>query len=392
RRDHGPFAPPEAMIPRSVGQRRRDHGPFAPPEAMIPRSVGQRRRDHGPFAPPEAMIPRSVEDLSIGWIGAGAFSSAVLYPAMRTAGFTRFTAVASAGGLSARRFGERAGFEKVLPDGAAVATAPGLDVVVIATPHDSHAALTVAALTAGRDVWCEKPVALSLPELDAVAGAVADSGRVLSVGLNRRFSPAARIAREHLDTRSAPITLIYRVAAGSIAAGHWYADRRQGGRLLGEVCHFIDTCCYLSPSPVVDVAARAGRAGRRESLLCDDVTVILTHADGSTSVIIYSSARPRGVRKERIEALAGDVHLVLDDFREVLVGGSPVWRGAQDKGHDAAVAAFRDRILDPHPGSATDDRLVSSRLVLLAAGQLGQLGQSLRKPDRDPEATLNYGE
>ncbi|WP_250279297.1 Gfo/Idh/MocA family oxidoreductase [Frankia sp. Cppng1_Ct_nod] len=301
----------------------------------------------------------------IGWIGAGAFSSTVLLPAFRAAGFERFVTVSSAGGLSARRFGERAGFAKVASGADAVIDDPDVDAVVIATPHDTHADLVVRALEAGRHVWCEKPLALSFDELDAVGTAARRSDRVLFVGFNRRWSPAARLAREHLDARTAPLTLIYRVAAGPVPDGHWYADRRQGGRLLGEVCHFVDTCVFLNPSEVVSV--RAHPAGGRGALLADDVTVVLGHADGSTSVVVYSSARPPGVGKEHLEALAGDLHVVLDDFRELTVGGRTVWRGRQDKGHTAAVAEFRRRIREADSAAEHLFGLESSAHVLAAA-------------------------
>ncbi|WP_131773921.1 Gfo/Idh/MocA family protein, partial [Protofrankia symbiont of Coriaria myrtifolia] len=301
----------------------------------------------------------------IGWIGAGAFSATVLLPAFRAAGFDRFVTVGSAGGLRARRFGERAGFTRIAGSPDAVIDDPDVDVVVIATPHDAHADLVVRALEAGRHVWCEKPLALSFDELRAVADAARGADGVLFTGFNRRWSPAARLAREQLDARTSPLTMIYRVAAGKVTDGHWYADRRQGGRLLGEVCHFVDTCTFLNPSEIVSV--RAHPAGRGGVLLADDVTVVLGHADQSASVIVYSSARPAGVGKERLEALAGDTHLVLDDFRSLTVGGRAVWQGRQDKGHEAAVREFHRRLRNTNDAPETDFGLTTSAHVLAAA-------------------------
>ncbi|WP_131785517.1 bi-domain-containing oxidoreductase [Protofrankia symbiont of Coriaria ruscifolia] len=338
------------------------------------RLSGSSRRPELPAVPGLAGAQRVTDEgtarasggrYGVGWIGAGAFSATVLLPAFRAAGFDRFVTVGSAGGLRARRFGERAGFAKIAGSADAVIDDPDVDVVVIATPHDAHADLVVRALDAGRHVWCEKPLALSFDELQAVDAAARRADGVLFVGFNRRWSPAARLAREHLDARTSPLTMIYRVAAGKIADGHWYADRRQGGRLLGEVCHFVDTCTFLNPSEVVSVQAHP--AGGGGVLVADDVTVVLGHADQSTSVIVYSSARPAGIGKEHLEALAGDTHLVLDDFRNLTVGGRGVWQGRQDKGHNAAVREFHRRLRNTGDAPEPDFGLATSAHVLAAA-------------------------
>ena len=176
----------------------------------------------------------------VGWIGAGAFSTGTLLPAFRDAGFERFVAVATASGVSARRAAERHGFEKAVSGADAVIDDPDVSVVVIATPHDVHSELATRALAAGRDVWCEKPLALTCDDLDEVEKAWRESGRQLTLGFNRRWSPAVLAAQQALAEEPAPKLIVYRIAAGRVPDGHWYLDRRQGGRLLGEVCHFVD--------------------------------------------------------------------------------------------------------------------------------------------------------
>ncbi len=357
-----PGLPGSSQLPgplRLPGYSRLSGSSRRPGLPALPGPAGERRVTSG------GAVQASTGRYGVGWIGAGAFSATVLLPAFRAAGFDRFVTVGSAGGLRARRFGERAGFTKVAGSADAVIDDPDVDVVVIATPHDAHADLVVRALDAGRHVWCEKPLALSFDELRAVDAAARRADGVLFVGFNRRWSPAARLAREHLDARTSPLTMIYRVAAGKVADGHWYADRRQGGRLLGEVCHFVDTCTFLNPSEVVSV--RAHPAGGGGVLLADDVTVVLGHADQSTSVIVYSSARPAGIGKEHLEALAGDTHLVLDDFRSLTVGGRGVWQGRQDKGHNAAVREFHRRLCNTGDAPEPDFGLATSAHVLAAA-------------------------
>ena len=224
--------------------------------------------------------PATSASPGIGWAGAGAFSTGTLLPAFRAAGFGRFVAIASASGLSARRAAERHDFEKAVPGADALISDPDVEVVVVATPHDTHADLTARALAAGRHVWCEKPLALTLDELDAVEKAWRGSGRQLAVGFNRRWSPAVLAAQRALAGVAATKLVVYRVAAGPVPDGHWYHDRRQGGRLLGEVCHFVDTAQALVGAPIEDVTALPGGGGAGV-VHGDDVAVSLRFADGS---------------------------------------------------------------------------------------------------------------
>jgi predicted dehydrogenase len=300
----------------------------------------------------------------VGWIGAGAFSTGTLLPAFREAGFGRFVAVATASGVSARRAAERHGFEKAMSGPAAVINDPDVSVVVIATPHDVHEELASRALGAGRDVWCEKPLALTCAGLDEVEKAWRDSGRQLTLGFNRRWAPAVQAALRLLAEAEGPKLVVYRIAAGRVPDGHWYLDRRQGGRLAGEVCHFVDLAQALVGADVEDAAAvMAGDTSRGN----DGVAVVLRFADGSVGSIAYGSAPPTA-GKERIEVLAGSNQVIIDDFRLVLWNGRTVWKGRPDKGHRAHATAFRQAV-EGGPVLPTEAMLRSMRATLQAAGK-----------------------
>jgi len=312
-------------------------------------------------APPVSI---TVAKPGVGWVGAGAFSTGTLLPALRAAGFTRLVTVGSAGGLSAARVAQRHGFEKAVAGAGAVLADPDVSVAVIATPHDTHASLTVAALTAGRHVWCEKPAALTAEELDAVHAAWRESGRVLAIGFNRRWSPAVAAARRALAGMAAAKLMVYRVAAGPVPENHWYHDRRHGGRMLGEVCHFVDTAQALIGAPIEDVTALAGGGPRGPQ---DDAVVALRFTDGSLATIGYGSAVP-SAGKEWIEVHAGEHRIVIDDFRSVTVDGKKLWKGRQNKGHEALAAAFRQAVA----GTAelpTTDMLATMRATIAAASE-----------------------
>jgi predicted dehydrogenase len=305
----------------------------------------------------------------VGLVGAGAFATGTLLPALRDAGFSRLVAVTSAGGLTATRAAQRHGFEKAVAGAEAVLAEPDVSVVAIATPHDTHASLTVQALTAGCHVWCEKPAALSEEELDAVRAAWLESGRVLAIGFNRRWSPAVAAARRALAGFAAAKLVVYRIAAGPVTADHWYHDPRQGGRLLGEVCHFIDTAQALIGAPVETVT---GLSGGSPGGAADDAAVALRFADGSLASIGYGSAIP-SAGKEWIEVHVGAHRIVIDDFRSATANGRNLWKGRQDKGHRALAAAFRQAVA----GAAdlpTEEMMATTRATIWAASGRGGHG------------------
>ncbi len=310
--------------------------------------------------------PPATGDNGVGLIGAGAFARGVLLPALHSAGFKRLVSVASASGLTAVRLAERAGFEHAAPSPEAVIDDPDVAVVVIATPHDSHGALAAAALRAKKHVLCEKPLALNEEELDDIQDAWHESGRQLWVDFNRRYSPSVLEARRHLGGYHTPVVIAYRINAGPIPATHWYADRREGGRLLGEVCHFVDTCAALAGSAPVQVAALAGSIG--EAQLGNDLLLAIRFDDGSLASITYASGGNTSTAKERIEILSGGHTLVIDDFRSLTVDGERSSSGSQDKGHAALVAAFARAVAS---GSGTGElatqlSLQTSRATLKA--------------------------
>jgi hypothetical protein len=300
----------------------------------------------------------------VGWIGAGAFSTGTLMPAFRAAGLRNLIAVTSARGHSARRAGQQHGFELAVSGAGAVIAAPGVRLVVVATPHDSHQELTASALAAGQHVWCEKPLALTRDGVAAVEAAWRSSGRQLMIGFNRRWSPAVQAARQLLAGITAPKLITYRIAAGPVPDGHWYRDRRQGGRLLGEVCHFIDTAQALIGADIEEASSLPNASGPGV-LAGDDVIVSLRFAGGSLAAIGYGSAAP-GAGKERIEVAAGPHRVVIDDFRSATADGRKLWRGRQDKGHRAQAAAFL-RAVTGGPAAPTGVMLASTLATIQAA-------------------------
>jgi hypothetical protein len=205
-------------------------------------------------------------------------------------------------------------------------------------------------------------LALTCAGVDEVEKAWRGSGRQLTLGFNRRWAPAVQTAQKVLAQVKTPKLVVYRIAAGQVPDGHWYLDRRQGGRSLGEVCHFVDLAQALVGADIEDaVGVLGGDTSRGE----DGMVVALRFADGSVASIAYGSAPPTA-GKERIEVLAGSNQVIIDDFRSVLENGRTLWKGRQDKGHRAHAAAFRQAV-QGGTGMPTEAMLSTMRATIQAA-------------------------
>ncbi|HZI19593.1 MAG TPA: bi-domain-containing oxidoreductase [Pyrinomonadaceae bacterium] len=279
----------------------------------------------------------------IGFVGAGAYAQKFLLPSFRAEG-AEFVSITTSSGVTARDVGERYGFARYVSGSEAVVADDEVNLVVVATPHDSHAALACAALEAGRHVFVEKPLALDDEQLDAVLAAAEASAGSLTVGFNRRFSPHARRAREVFAGRRAPLSILYRVNSGRVPRTHWVQDPATGGgRIIGEVCHFVDLMQFLVGSPVVRVHAESVSARDHEVIEEDSVFITLRFADGSNGSIAYLAEGDRSLRKERVEIFGEGRAFVIEDFRAAsLHAGGRERRErlrTQDKGQAALVRA-----------------------------------------------------
>ena len=219
-----------------------------------------------------------------------------------------------------------------------------VDIVLIATRHDLHAAQAAAALRAGKAVYLEKPPALDRASLDALEAAWRASRRPFVVGFNRRLAPDTLALAAELSGRLGPVVIDYRVNAGKLPPDHWTLGPQGGGRLVGEACHMLDLLRCLVGQPVVrcDVVPLAAPAGRPDLPLGDNFMLAMRHADGSLSQLTYTSLGHPDVGKERIEAHWDGRSAVLDDFRRLTVSGraEPAPRPTPDKGQRELLARF----------------------------------------------------
>ncbi len=281
------------------------------------------------------------ERVRVGVIGAGTFARSVLMPALGRG--AEVTAVATRTGVSARATAQRFNAPLATTDAAEVIASDSVDAVLVATRHNLHAEYVVAALEAGKHVFVEKPLALSESELAQVEAASARGASVLMVGFNRRFAPLAVQLHSAFADRG-PLLVTYRVNAGRLPESHWTHDPDQGGgRIVGEVCHFVDFASYLCDGDP-EVASVAAVAGSSEPLE-DNVSASLRFPNGSLAVIVYSALGDPSLEKERVEVLGEIGAGVLSDFSLLSLhrgGRVETIEGKRDKGHTQEIRAFLD--------------------------------------------------
>ncbi|HEX6364026.1 MAG TPA: bi-domain-containing oxidoreductase [Albitalea sp.] len=320
---------------------------------------------------PVAVAPRAGDaHAGVGFVGAGNYAGAVLIPAFRATG-ARLAAIASAGGVSSLHAARKFGFEQATTDADGVIADPSTDIVVISTRHDSHARFVLAARAAGKHVFVEKPLCLTLDELARIEAAYPGGSPLLMVGFNRRFAPQVVRMRELLAGAPGPKAFVMTVNAGAVPATHWTQDPLVGGgRLLGEGCHFIDLLRHLAGAPIVRHAVHAMDAATR-----DTFTVTLGFADGSIGTVHYFANGSKAVPKERLEVFASGRVLQLDNFRRLSGHGFAGFRGMnlwrQDKGQAACAQAFVDAVrrglLSPIP---LDELAEVTRVTIALAEEL----------------------
>lgn len=267
---------------------------------------------------------------SVAIIGAGNFASKVIVPLLKK-NKTDIRIVASANGLSAAQLAKQFNVALATTDLEAIWSDNSIASVLIATQHNTHADLCIKALHSGKCVFVEKPLAISIEEIEAVKDAVQDCGCTLDVGFNRRHAPLAIKMKQLLGDHSL-VNMVMTINAGVVPANNWLADKaKSGGRIIGELCHFIDLAAFISGSKVNAVCANA-LANNDE-----DVTLLLKFENGSSAALNYFSNGNKAYDKERIEVFSEGKTLILENWKRLTgygFGGFSSTSSGQDKGHE----------------------------------------------------------
>ena len=322
----------------------------------------------------------SADRIRLALIGAGSFARSTHLPnLMQLADRFTLADIVTRKGASALALARQYKAARAVTDYREVLTDPAVDAVLICTRHDLHTALTLEALSAGKHVFVEKPVALTGGELEKLEELLHDlsakaGAPILFVGYNRRFSPCGRRLREIVEQRTNPMQVYYRMNAGFLPTDHWVHGPEGGGRIIGEACHIFDLFTFLTGAHAVEISAHSISPRTAAARARENFTATIRFADGSVCTLLYSALGAEGFPKEYAEIYIDGATVVLDDYRALMLHGrreAAIPRGKQDKGHVGALEAFHAQITGRAPvRMGTDELLAAARISLAVDRQI----------------------
>ena len=305
---------------------------------------------------------------TIGIIGAGNFTSAMILPCLKkTSANLKF--ISSSSGLSGTTLAKKYKIGYSTTDNAVILEDKDVDLIMVTTRHNSHSKLVIDSLMKGKNVFVEKPLALNQKELDQVIEAYNKSGKTLTVGFNRRFAPLAIQMKKALGSVDSPMNIIATMNAGFVPSNIWVHDMEiGGGRIIGEACHFIDLITYLSGSKVKSVCMNSMGIQTKENT--DNASILLKYENGTNAVINYFSNGSKAYSKERVEVYHQDKTLVMDNWRKLKGYGFNNFNTAsssQDKGHPNQFNLFINSVQKGGNQIIPFDELVNTTKASFAA-------------------------
>ena len=314
----------------------------------------------------------------LGVIGAGSFAKSVILPRLSRMNDIFLKTIATQSGASANKTAETYGFQRSTTNVDNVLKDPDINAILIATRHDTHADFTARALKAGKCVLVEKPLALNREEINKVIKARNTSTGFFQIGFNRRFAHLSEVIQCRLKKQNGIKFLLLRVNAGHIEADSWiHLAHEGGGRVLGEVCHFVDLARCLIASPIISVQANAAKVNEGG---CDDLNVTLRFSDGSLATILYTGLGDNTYSKELIEIYSNESVICLDNFQTLTIiekgkSRKPIKR-AQNKGFDKSLQQFVNAVTNNLPAPIDETELIETSLATIA------IMESLQSGDR----------
>ncbi|GAB4514594.1 MAG: bi-domain-containing oxidoreductase [Allomuricauda sp.] len=287
-----------------------------------------------------------VEKLSVGFVGAGSFAQSYLVPHVKSWGATLETVVTTKG-ISAKNVADKFSFNNASTSSADIIGNEKINTVFIATPHNSHAKYVVDCLRSGKNVFVEKPLAMNMEELMEVKDAYENNQGQLMVGFNRRFSPLAKSIKNEFKNNGEPKVINIRVNAGFIPKDHWTQNPELGGgRVIGEMCHFIDLFQYFADSRPTTVYAKCIKSNNDQITPEDNISVIVSFEDGSVGNLLYLANGDKSMSKELVEVFSGGKIGRIFDFRKGSIhkNNKETKLKESGKGHRQEVNVFLDSL------------------------------------------------
>lgn len=306
-----------------------------------------------------------ISSINAGFIGAGSFAQSYLIPNVK-AGNGSLDTVVTTKGITAKNVAEKFGFNKASSDASDVYTNPEINTVFIATPHNTHAKYVIEGIKANKHIFVEKPLAMNYEELEEVKKTYNEGSSKLMVGFNRRFSPVANEIKNRLKGANEPLVMNIRVNAGNIPKDHWtQLEEIGGGRIIGEMCHFIDLMQFFTDEKPVSVYANCISSVNSKIKTDDNISVVVKFKDGSVGNLVYVANGDKSLPKELIEIYCAGKVGIINDFRGgVFHSGNKAEKlKLNGKGHKQEVIAFIDSLMSEESSPINFESIYNTTLV-----------------------------
>lgn len=316
--------------------------------------------------------------LIIGGIGAGNYASTMLYPFLKDQNAVVLKGLATATGINAKDKAQKFGFNYATTDYKTLINDKDINTLIIATRHNQHASMVIEGLRAGKNVYVEKPLAINFDEIKNVYKVVNETNGLLMVGYNRRYSPSIQYLKKQLNSR-VPYSIYYQVNAGFVSSDNWYQSPIQGGRLIGEVCHFVDTLQYLLEANPVEVYANFSEIAGTPNQ--DNTFITIKFDNGSSCVIAYLSDGNTNYSKEKMLITGFHTNIEFDNFKliKVFKSGKSTKKSflSCDKGQRKEIKAFSNSFSGETQPVDTESLILSTLVTIMAVESI-KTGKSFR--------------
>jgi predicted dehydrogenase/threonine dehydrogenase-like Zn-dependent dehydrogenase len=276
--------------------------------------------------------------INCGIVGAGIFTTSTLLPTLTKMNDLSINCISTLNGINSRSVADKYKIPKVFSDYKEMIKNDAIELVFITARNSTHAKMTLEALKNNKNVFVEKPLAISIEDLEEIEKKWKTSDKTIMVGFNRRHSPFTEEIKLNFKNRISPLISNYRINAEKIPNDHWIYDKAEGGsRIISEACHFIDYISYVTNSKIVKVYATSIDKVTTEDKL-DNFSIIINYEDGSIGTITYTSKGSKKASKERVEFFSDDKTAVIENFRTLKIFDTKKDVSkrnlfSQDKGH-----------------------------------------------------------
>ena len=284
--------------------------------------------------------------VNVGFIGAGSFAQSYLIPSAKSWGVS-LDGVVTSKGITSKNVLNKFKFNFCSSNPDDILKKDNIDTVFIATHHNSHAELVINSIRANKNVFVEKPLAINPEQLKEVIDNHSNFNKIVFVGFNRRFAPISETIKKELKNIDEPLVINIRVNAGQIPKNHWTQQPEiGGGRIIGEVCHFVDLMQYFTDSEPIKVFAESINSGNVKITSEDNVAIVIKFADGSIGNLTYVANGDKGLPKECIEVFGGGNVGIINDFRDGMIyrNGKKTTLKSSGKGHKEEISAFLNAV------------------------------------------------